>query len=928
MINLFAAILLALPSMLIWAQESEPLVIVMGEDSYPYQYVDDMGEARGLLVDTWKAWSMQVETPVVFVSRHWNDSLKQLSLGHADLHIGMAKTASRSNDFLFADQISSVNTYLYLHRDLQQINNFSEISPYQVGIVSGSSHETELLAQSPSMIFKRYLNRDKLLQGVIKGEVKIFAGMEGYLRDHQLNKQIIDQFPLSNRLLIKQVPIRPAINLTNKALLDKVNNGFAMLESAIFTEIEQRWTGIDQSQVGISIATAMNLEPYVSFGGDKQPHGLYVDIWRLWSEKTGIPISFITSEFNESVDNVLAGRASVHIGYPESDEFKTGLLRSQLLYKVKSRLHSFGQPIVDLDSIKGTRVGAVPTAPYLSELKQALPDVELKLYDSVAAMIVAAKEGHISSFVAASSWTHHYLVLNDAWSDFYPYSDIEFVTDIYVLTHLNNTGLAKRVKAGFELIDNSALVELEKKWIINSQDRIYDNQQSPLPLTIKQQDYLSELDTIKVGYLKDWKPMEYTDRNGDFAGINSEVASLFSDSLGLNIEPIVFNEWQSLINALIKGDVDIAGSVAKTAERGKKLLFSEPYWPSPWALATPIDREVIFNLHELAGQRLAIIEGYQLLNNIMAADYGIEFVLVADAKAGLKSVAEGKADAFVDKAINMATSLKHGDYSQIKMSVLADFSAQHSHFGVHPKLAQLVPLMNIAIKQLNQNKRESIYQNWLAPAADNGHSQLFKWCLATLGALGLLLVTLGAANYFIIKEKRKNRQLEAKLEKMSNYDQLTGYPNRALLDDRLAQSILLHSREQALFSVLFIDIGGLKAVNKSASHKVGDQLLVMVANELESCLRRSDTLARFGSNEFVVILNKTKDLDLVCQVADTIISQLSKTFEYEELRLNVDTSIGIAMFPADGDNAVDLVKSADKLMYRAKQSGGNCYKSA
>ena len=111
-------------------------------------------------------------------------------------------------------------------------------------------------------------------------------------------------------------------------------------------------------------------------------------------------------------------------------------------------------------------------------------------------------------------------------------------------------------------------------------------------------------------------------------------------------------------------------------------------------------------------------------------------------------------------------------------------------------------------------------------------------------------------------------------------------------------------------------------------HDVGDKLLKLVAEEMSTCIRRSDTLARFGSNEFVVILNKSKDLDLVCQVADTIITNLSKSFDCDDTKLNVRASIGIAMFPADGDNVVELLKSADKLMYRAKQSGGNCYKSS
>lgn len=865
----------------------------------------------------------------MFVSRHWTDALAQLSVGDADLHIGMAVTQSRRERFAFAQPLSHVGTYLYLHRDLPQRLTFEALAPYQIGIVSGSSHEAELLKLSPKMRFKHYKNRHELLEGVLQGEIKVFAGMQGYLRNKKINKQVISLFPLSNRILIKQVSLRPAVNKSNVALLRQVNAGFAAIDKGRFDEIEEHWIGIKRQKNGLTIATTTNLEPFISLGGDDMPHGLYVDIWSLWSEKTGIPISFVTSEINQSLDQVKSGKADVHIGYPESDKFKTGLLRSQLLYQVKSRLHSYGKPIDSLQSLQGTRVGAVPTAPYLAELKLALPDVELKLYDSVTAMIQAAKEGHITSFVASSSWTHHYLVLQDAWSEFYPFPELEFVTDIYVLTSPQNLGLSNRLKTGFELIETQELAEIERKWILNHQDRIFESRLEKMLLSSEQLDYLKELKSIRVGYLKDWKPMEFSSEDGIFSGINRDVVDVITGQLGVNVEPVVFNEWQSLIDALIEGEVDIAGSVAEDADRKKTLLFSDPYWPSPWSLATPIEREAIFNVQQLAGQRLAIVEGYQLVNQLMGADYGIELVLVTDLNSGLNAVKEGKADAFVDKAINLASTLKHGDYAQLKMSVLADFSEQHSHFGVHPSLAKFIPLMNLAIKTLDQTKRQAIYQNWIQPVAiAPRESDTVKWCLSIILFLLLLVASLFVFRLLLAKERVKRSQLESQLSKLTNYDPMTGLANRCLLDDRLKQAVLLHSREQASFGVLFIDIGELKPVNKEMGHNVGDKLLKLVAEEMSGCIRRSDTLARFGSNEFVVILNKTKDLDLVCQVADTIIINLAKSFDCEDTKLNVRVSIGIAMFPADGDNVVELLKSADKLMYRAKQSGGNCYKSS
>lgn len=927
--HLFVVIVGLLYSLSALAEQETPLVLVMGEDSYPYQFVDEQGNVQGVLVDLWKEWSNQTKMPVMFVSRHWTDALTQLADGDADIHIGMSATKSREAIFNFANPITQVSTYLYLHNEIPEGTQISELSPYQIGIVENSSHEAELLALNPEIIFKRYKSRHHLIEAVLNREVKIFAGMEGYLRDKHVNKKVNSQFPLTHRLLIKQVPLQPAVNKNKPELLALINNGFSAISASRFDVIEKHWIGISHQQVGIKIATTLNLEPFISIGGDSLPHGLYVDLWHLWSDKTGIPISFVIGDMNKSLDMVREGAADVHIGYPESDNVNTGLLRSQLLYKVKSRLHSYSEPIDNLEDLTGKRVGAVPTAPYLPELKQAMPEVQLKLYDSVTSLIKAAKEGHISSFVASASWTHHYLVLNNVWPEFYPYPDLEFVTDIYVLTNQNNPGLSKRVKAGFELIEFHELKQIEQKWILNARDRIYDFQSHTLSFTDEQQAYLQSLPPIKVGYLNNWKPMEFTHSDGVFSGINSEVIQLIATELGLTIEAVEFEEWQSLIDALVNGEVDIAGSVAETPQRQKKLLFSAPYWPSPWSLATPINTEAIFNLKQLSGQRLAIVEGYELVRQLMGADYGIEFVLVSDPSAGLKAVMEGKADAFIDKSINMATELKLGEYEQVKMSVLVDFSEQHSHFGVHPTLSALVPLMNMAIDTLNQTKREAIYTHWIAslPVLKKS-SKVVEWRTFVIIFTTFVLLTGGGIKYLLTREQRKRKVLEDKLNELAHFDPLTGLPNRSLLDDRLGQTVLNHCREQSCFSVLFIGVAGVKSVDKEMGHHVGSDLIKQVSSRLQSSVRRSDTLARFSSSEFVVVLNKTKDLDLVCQVADTIISHLSQSFHCEGINVQVSASIGIAMYPADGDNAVELLRTADKLMFRAKQNGGNCYQSS
>ena len=162
---------------------------------------------------------------------------------------------------------------------------------------------------------------------------------------------------------------------------------------------------------------------------------------------------------------------------------------------------------------------------------------------------------------------------------------------------------------------------------------------------------------------------------------------------------------------------------------------------------------------------------------------------------------------------------------------------------------------------------------------------------------------------------------EAALYKQAHFDQLTGLPNRQLFKDRLERAIETAAREDRSGALLFVDLDHFKAVNDSEGHMVGDQLLVMASRRLSDHLRRVDTVARLGGDEFTVLLSHIDDLDEASHVADTIVSLLAEPFVIEGIEHYVGASIGIGIFPADGDHAEKLLQSADTAMYQAKDKG-------
>ena len=167
------------------------------------------------------------------------------------------------------------------------------------------------------------------------------------------------------------------------------------------------------------------------------------------------------------------------------------------------------------------------------------------------------------------------------------------------------------------------------------------------------------------------------------------------------------------------------------------------------------------------------------------------------------------------------------------------------------------------------------------------------------------------------------KSYEHQLEYLSTHDQLTGLANRALLFIQLKNAIARAHRENATAAVLFLDLDGFKKINDQFGHEVGNQVLVEVSQRLRTTLRETDTIARMGGDEFVVIIENLKEYDTIHQVAEKILDAIAAPILLGNISCHVTTSIGISLYPDDGLHPDQLVQQADLAMYQSKQLGKN-----
>lgn len=173
----------------------------------------------------------------------------------------------------------------------------------------------------------------------------------------------------------------------------------------------------------------------------------------------------------------------------------------------------------------------------------------------------------------------------------------------------------------------------------------------------------------------------------------------------------------------------------------------------------------------------------------------------------------------------------------------------------------------------------------------------------------------------IIKDISKQKRNERQIQHLANHDPLTDLPNRTLLEDRMQHALEQARRSRSEVGVLFMDLNRFKIINDSLGHDVGDELLCAIARRLKSGVREVDTVARIGGDEFVVILESVSNPQDIQFVADNLLKLVSQPVDLRGNVLTVTTSIGISVYPVDGDDASALLKHADLAMYEAKGAG-------
>lgn len=906
----------------------ETLKVALSSDTYPYMFVDEQGRPDGLLVDYWREIARQQQFNVEFVMAEWPETMALLNAGKVDLHGGMAYTEQRAKDYKLHSINIAIFSNVFVHRDLLRVETLQDLTPFAIGVVENSSHVATLNQRLPNALLRQYQSVSQMFDAALAGDLRAFAALDRLPPRYPAFQDLNNQFPLYKKLPLKAIDLVFGVPLNSK-LNDRLERYAASVSAATLNELERKWLGFkvdneDTLLLGLSVLN----QPFMGVTSLGEANGLLVDLWRLWSEKTGTSIAFVPDNSGNSLTSLANQRIDAHIGFPATEDISPQLVQAYHVYSFSAAFYRLiSSNMVVLDSSFTGNIGIFNNASYLPELQRQYPGATFKRYPSHESLTQAAVKGEIAGFFGAEVIAQARLHQLNLASDFVAMPTSRIFAPLYAFVHADNKALAEKIREGFNQISLAELIAIEQKWVSLPEHSYFADFSNKIPLTPEERDWLARHTPLRVGIISNWPPMEFVDEDGNIAGVSQEILHILATRLNIEFELKPYDEFEQILTELQQRNIDLVANVAPLAEREAYARFTEPFWSVNWAVISHINSENITSAAGLRAKRIAIFRDYQLAEHLSQLVPDVEVITISDLQDGIRLLQDNRVDYVLDSVEAGSRALKRSNALNLKMQLIDDLPDFPSLVAVRSDYQPLIAILNKGLRSIGETERSQIYQRWfdfeITQGIDRKRLYQIVWQVAVITLV--LIAVFIVWNLFLRREVNLRREAEHKMRYMATHDDLTGLPNRSLLNERINQALEQHSRHNEILAILFLDLDGFKEVNDIHGHDAGDELLLKLAGVLEGCIRKSDTVARFGGDEFVVLLTALLHRDDAAIVAEKILYQLGQPLRLSFGEVQIGASIGIAVYPHDATSSSDLLKQADKQMYQAKQQGKNRY---
>jgi polar amino acid transport system substrate-binding protein len=463
----------------------------------------------------------------------------------------------------------------------------------------------------------------------------------------------------------------------------------------------------------LTIVGSRNIPPFSMLNQQGEPAGIGIDMWRLWSQKSGIPVRFRLTDISRSLDEMKEGRADLHAGLLYSAERSEWLEFTKPFLQTPAFLYyQLEEKELSLKDFSDSRIGT--QGPIPKQLFDKLfPNSTQVVYENIPQMIRAVDNQELDGYIADRTSSDFSLLRLGMRGDFIALGKPLFQITLHAAVAKDNPELLSAINDGLSAITRDEMDAILTRWIDNtSRLQIELPLQSKLKLTQAEQAWLKTHKTIRIAIDPDFAPYEFIDERGNYQGVSADTIQLIARKLGINFKLVATESWEQTLALAANREIDLLPLANRTREREGFLNFTEPYLLSQRHIITRRQQDEIETLDDLAQHRLALPSGYSIISIVRESSPEIKITEAPDIPTALQQVSFGAADATI---LSSGVAGYWLDRKEITNLRIAGTLGEPSRLTIASRndWPELGSIMQKALQSISDEERDAIRRRWI-----------------------------------------------------------------------------------------------------------------------------------------------------------------------------------------------------------------------
>ena len=766
-----------------------PLKVAYLTDDVPWSFTNAAGEPDGIMLDVWRTWSKAVGIPLRFYPINQEQAIHRLKNSDIDIIASLGPENRVLGSKLELQEMLTTRPAFFVRNDLEGKALMETLTAYEVGVVDDGVSSNLVKSQYPEASVRLYPSLGEMIKSISNRELAVFFGNSDVLRYYLSARGINVDFAINTEARYPAQGLVAAIDPSRLALRSLIQRGLDEISKESWEALSQKWFGVSAQEESLVIALGSNTAPLSFINALGRPAGMFVDIWRLWSRKTGMPVRFRMGERDESIHDLRTGKADFHGSLSPSRARSEWLRMSTPYYGLVSRLYfrnkpGFRDPGADLENRK---IGVVSKSSNEEFLNTWFPDAITVPADNVSRLIELLFRGEIEVFLAEPEVVESALSASGLVGEVSSskYINMNEAVAAAVLAERGDE-LLSLINNGLSSITPDEFRTIEESWIPNSDNRYFNRPRAAVNLTEEERHWLAQHHVLRTVLDVNNPPLSFKDENGDYQGITVDFMRLIEERLGITIQIEESNSLSEILGRAYRRELDILPMIQRTDERARYLDLTAPIFTVPTVILARSSDTSIRSLSDLKRKNVGYIPGNASYDYFRERMPEIDFKPVPSAASGLNRISTGSLDAII---LNLATAsyqLERLKLTNIHIVGEAGYNFEYT-IGSRNDWPVLSSILDKTINSFTSEERSALQARWISVSTISWapDKELFIGLLLVVVTLILIIYWNRRLTLEIAERERAEKELKAR----ADLDRLFSNISRQFMDNSVDDSI-------------------------------------------------------------------------------------------------------------------------------------------